>query len=61
MYFKCKNCGNEAFRITLDFKIECANCGEILELHVRRPERPRPEPKPKPFSPDEVKPFWFKK
>ncbi|HID44020.1 MAG TPA: hypothetical protein EYP30_09685 [Archaeoglobaceae archaeon] len=64
MYIRCSECGNETFRITLDRRAVCAECGKEFEVCAERIPRPPhkppevPEP-PEPLPPRKPEKYWF--
>jgi len=55
MYLQC-TCGNNTFRITLDFVAECTKCGRSITICEAKPRQPAP---PEPLPPKLPK-YWFK-
>ncbi len=56
MYFTCRVCGNDTFKVSFSLILKCTKCGATFSL---RREIDVPEPR-KPLKPeDDVRPFEF--
>jgi len=58
MYIQCQDCGKDVFRITLDKRAVCVECGKSFQICVERvPFKPEP---PEPLPPEKPEKYWFK-
>ncbi|MCD6494267.1 MAG: hypothetical protein J7K36_10860 [Archaeoglobaceae archaeon] len=56
MYIQCI-CGNNTFRITLDFIAECTKCGRKIAICDKNKRIPKPFPEP---LPPKLPKYWFR-